>query len=85
MRLTPGRPPRRFCLVEDRGPVGTLLVFVDDATSWLMTLQVVASGSSFDYFRTTRGYLEAHGKPVAFYSEKHNIFRVNKGEGRTAI
>jgi hypothetical protein len=24
-----------------------------------------------------RGYLEAHGKPVAFYSDKHSIFRVN--------
>jgi hypothetical protein len=32
-------------------------------------------------FRTTRAYLEAHGKPVAFYSDKHNIFRVNNGEG----
>ena len=29
----------------------------------------------------TRAYLEAHGKPVAFYSDKHNIFRVNNGEG----
>ena len=30
---------------------------------------------------TTRAYLETHGKPVAFYSDKHNIFRVNNGEG----
>jgi hypothetical protein len=66
---------------EDRGPVCTLLAFVDDATSRLMTLRVVASESAFDYFRTTRAYLEAHGKPVAFYSDKHNIFRVNNGEG----
>src|SRR5882757_3102391 len=62
---------------EDRGPVCTLLAFVDDATSRLMTLRFVASESAFDYFRTTRAYLEAHGKPVAFYSDKHNIFRVN--------
>ena len=66
---------------EDRGPVCTLLAFVDDATSRLMTLRFVASESAFDYFRTTRAYLEAHGKPVAFYSDKHNIFRVNNGEG----
>ena len=33
--------------------------------------------SAFDYFRATRAYLEAHGKPVAFYSDKHGIFRVN--------
>jgi hypothetical protein len=66
---------------EDRGPVCTLLAFVDDATSRLMALRFVASESAFDYFRTTRTYLETHGKPVAFYSDKHNIFRVNNGEG----
>ena len=31
----------------------------------------------FHYFRATRDYLETHGKPVAFYSDKHSIFRVN--------
>src|SRR3989440_1201525 len=62
---------------EDRGPPCTLLAFVDDATSRLMQLRFVTSESAFDYFRTTRAYLEAHGKPVAFYSDKHGIFRVN--------
>jgi hypothetical protein len=51
---------------EDRGETCTLLAFVDDATSRLMQLRFVASESAFDYFRTTRTYLEAHGKPVAF-------------------
>ncbi len=62
---------------EDRGPPCTLLGFVDDATSRLQQLRFVASESTFDYFRTTRAYLEEHGKPVAFYSDKHGIFRVN--------
>jgi hypothetical protein len=62
---------------EDRGEMCTLLAFVDDATSRLMQLRFVASESAFDYFRATREYLEAHGKPVAFYSDKHGIFRVN--------
>ena len=62
---------------EDRGPPCTLLAFVDDATSRLMQLRFVKSESAFDYFRTTRAYLEQHGKPVAFYSDKHGIFRVN--------
>jgi hypothetical protein len=66
---------------EARGEMCTLLAFVDDATSRLMQLRFVASESAFDYFRTTRAYLETHGKPVAFYSDKHNIFRVNNGEG----
>jgi hypothetical protein len=45
-----------------------------------MQLRFVASESAFDYFRTTRAYLEAHGKPVAFYSDKHSIFRVGAGD-----
>src|SRR5215472_14813097 len=57
-----------------------LLGFVDDATSRLMQLRFAASESAFDYFRTTRAYLEEHGKPVAFYSDKHGIFRVNRKE-----
>src|SRR5712675_265631 len=88
---SPHQPrPRRDCLgelvqidgsehawFETRGETCTLLAFVDDATSRLMQLRFVASESAFDYFRATRAYLEAHGKPVAFYSDKHGIFRVN--------
>jgi transposase len=61
---------------EDRGPKCTLLVYVDDATSRLMELRFVASESAFDYFTSTRAYLERHGKPVAFYSDKASIFRI---------
>jgi hypothetical protein len=62
---------------EARGEACTLLAFIDDATSRLMQLRFVASESAFDYFRATRAYLEEHGKPVAFYSDRHSIFRVN--------
>ena len=62
---------------EDRGPQCTLLVFIDDATSRLMQLQFVESESTFSYFYVTRAYLEAWGKPVAFYSDKHGVFGVN--------
>jgi hypothetical protein len=53
-----------------------------------MHLRFVVSESTFDYFRSTRCYLETHGKPVAFYSDKHSIFRVNAkdpagGDGAT--
>jgi hypothetical protein len=73
---------------EDRGPQCTLLVFVDDATSRLMHLQFVESESTFAYFHAARAYLEAWGKPVAFYSDKHGVFRVNRpgalgGDGMT--
>jgi transposase len=73
---------------EDRGPPCTLLVFVDDATSRLMHLRFVPTESTFAYMAATRTYIETHGKPVAFYSDKHGIFRVNHpdaagGDGMT--
>src|SRR5215212_7094974 len=73
---------------EDRGPPCTLLVFIDDATSRLMHLRFVPTESTFDYFEATRAYLQRHGKPVAFYSDKHSVFRVNRkdaagGDGMT--
>src|SRR5271168_512693 len=73
---------------EDRGPQCTLLVFVDDATSRLMHLRFVESESTFAYFHAARAYLEAWGKPVALYSDKHGVFRVNhlgalSGDGMT--
>jgi hypothetical protein len=62
---------------EDRGPMCTLLVFIDDATGRLMQLRFVPSESAFAYFLATRGYIEKHGKPIAFYSDKHTVFRNN--------
>jgi len=63
---------------EGRAPKCTLLVYIDDATGKLMECQFVKSESTFTYFDSTRRYLEKHGKPVAFYSDKHCVFRVNK-------
>jgi hypothetical protein len=63
---------------EDRGPKCSLLVFIDDATSTLMELMFVKSESTFAYFDALERYLGCHGKPVAFYSDKHTIFRVAK-------
>jgi len=62
---------------EDRGPKCALLVYIDDATGRLMELRFTDTESTFDYFHSTRRYLEQHGKPVAFYSDKHTVFRVN--------
>ncbi|WP_175108489.1 ISNCY family transposase, partial [Pararobbsia alpina] len=63
---------------EQRAPACTLLVYVDDATSRLMALHFTATESTFSYFEATRAYLEQHGKPVAFYSDKYSVFRKTK-------
>jgi hypothetical protein len=69
-------------------PMCTLLVFIDDATSRLMQLRFVPSESTQTYFETLQDYLIEHGCPVAFYSDKHTVFRVAKldamrGDGMT--
>ncbi|RBW63344.1 ISNCY family transposase [Ruegeria sp. A3M17] len=67
---------------EDRGDPCTLLVFIDDATSTLMELRFVKSESTFSYFEALEGYLVQHGRPVAFYSDKHTVFRVAEEDAR---
>lgn len=63
---------------EDRAPACTALVYVDAATSQLMVVQFTGAESTFSYFEATRAYLGAHGKPLAFYSDKASVFRVNR-------
>ena len=63
---------------EDRAPKCTLLVYIDDATSEIMHLLFTKAESTFSYFDATKAYLGKHGKPVAFYSDKHSTFRTNK-------
>ena len=85
--------PRRACVgeliqidgsphdwFEGRGPRCTLIVFVDDATSGLMALRFATAETTQAYMETLQGYCEQHGRPVALYSDKHSIFRVNHPE-----
>ncbi|MEK7592174.1 MAG: ISNCY family transposase, partial [Patescibacteria group bacterium] len=69
---------------ELRGLVCTLLVYIDDATGKLLWLQFVPSETTNAYFEATKRYLALHGKPIAFYSDKHGVFRVNTTKGKSA-
>lgn len=73
---------------EDRGPRCTLIVFIDDATSRLMALHFVPSETTRSYLETLRDYILNYGRPLALYSDRHGIFRVNakeaeSGDGKT--
>ena len=73
---------------EDRGVQCTLLVYIDDATSRLMHLKMEPSENALAYMQATREYIALHGKPVAFYSDKHSVFRnakasASRGDGMT--
>ena len=90
VREHPSRP-RRDCLgdvvqidgsphdwFEGRGPSCTLIVYVDDATSRLLATGFFAAETTEAYMRTTRAHLESHGRPVAYYSDRYSVFRVNR-------
>lgn len=62
---------------EGRAPKCCLLVFIDDATSRLVGLRFFEQETTAGYFTVARAYIEKHGRPLAFYSDKYGVFRVN--------
>ena len=63
---------------EGRAAACVLLVFIDDATGKLLQLRFVDCESFLTYAQAAEGYFRQYGKPVAFYNDKHGIFRVNQ-------
>ena len=70
---------------EDRGPRCTLIVYIDDATSRLLALGFFAAETTEAYMETTRAHLAAQGRPVAYYSDRYGVFRVNKKDREGAL
>ena len=70
---------------EDRAPRCTLIVYIDDATSRLLALGFFAAETTEAYMETTRAHLAAHGRPVAYYSDRYSVFRVNKKDREGAL
>ena len=70
---------------EGRGDRCSLLVFIDDATSKLVNMRFEETETTAGYFRAAKEYVTKHGLPMAFYNDKHSIFRINKSgyEGTT--
>jgi len=68
---------------ENRDDPCTLIVTVDDATGAIQQMRFVPSESTFSYFEVLAGYLHDHGKPVAFYSDKHSVFRVARQDAKS--
>lgn len=62
---------------EGRAEYSNLIVFIDDATGKLKYLQFVPHETTFAYMDGLSHYIKENGKPVALYSDRHGIFRVN--------
>jgi hypothetical protein len=60
---------------EGRRSRCTLLVAIDDATGAYMSLLFAERETTAAYFELVKQYVQLHGKPLAFYSDKHAIFR----------
>ena len=70
---------------EGRGYKCCLIVFTDDATSRIVQMRFFPSETTLGYLDCVKRYMQAYGRPLAFYSDKHGIFRVNivGGTGET--
>ncbi len=68
---------------EGRADKCCLIVYIDDATGKLTALEFTEVESTYDYMNITRQHIEQHGKPVAFYSDKHSVFKVNQPEAQS--
>src|SRR3972149_813303 len=64
--------------VEGRGPTCSILHCIDDATGKIEAALFAPSESVWAYFELMQIYLKAHGRPLALYSDKHSVFRVNR-------
>lgn len=67
---------------EGRAAPCCLLVFIDDATSRLTQLRFVERESTLGYMHALYDHIRAYGLPMALYSDRHGIFRVNVGDAQ---
>lgn len=73
---------------EGRAQACCVIVFIDDATSKIVAIHFAPRETTVAYFTAATSYFNRYGRPLAFYSDKHSIFRVNipeseKGTGKT--
>lgn len=63
---------------EGRAPKCCLLVFIDDATSKILTLRFEESETTLGYLRCIESHLKSYGCPLAYYSDRHSIFKTTR-------
>jgi transposase len=59
---------------EGRAPKCCLLVFIDDATSRIVCMRFKETETTAGYMRLILKHITTHGRPLAYYSDKHSIF-----------
>lgn len=84
------RRPRRGELVqidgshhdwfEGRAPKCCLIAFIDDATGEVLGARFSLTETTQAYFEVLRRHVQAHGVPLALYSDRHSIFTKHDSE-----
>lgn len=63
--------------LEGRSSEGVkLIAMIDDATNDLFA-RFVREDSTSEHMKVLRSYLESHGRPLSFYTDKAGLFRAN--------
>lgn len=65
---------------EERGEQCCLIHFMDDATNEITSATFLPTEETEGYLTCLKEHLEKHGRPLAFYADKHAIFKVNREE-----
>jgi hypothetical protein len=74
-----GSPHRWF---EERGEPCTLLLCVDDATTFVLGGLFAPAETTNAYFKLFEEVFNRYGLPLACYTDKHSIFRRNQAGAR---
>ena len=64
--------------LEGRGPKCVLISFVDDATGRILYAGFTSAEDTISLMRLAKAYISACGRPLAFYADKHAVYKVNK-------
>jgi transposase len=63
---------------EGRAPKCCLLVFIDDATSKIITARFEESETTVGYMRCIREHVKRYGRALAYYRDRHSIFKTTR-------
>jgi len=68
---------------EDRAEKCCLIVFIDDATSFIVGARFAKVENTEAYFETFFDYIKTYGRPLEIYSDRHSIFKITLPEAQS--
>ena len=63
---------------EGRADKCSLIYTVDDATGEIMVARFEPTETMWGYFELMSDHIKTYGRPIALYTDKHSIFKINR-------